>query len=178
MAHAQRGVTSVESAAAWTTNAAVNQGTQAVADELGVEMIWVAERDACATCLALSGQVSQDGVFDASLTFAEEAPPVWPPGSDLERPPRHFRCRCRLQPWFGSAPDYTGPDLPAVLRREAERSILTGWRRPSESEGTRISAAARLLARGSHLPKSVQARSRRAIARGHFTPFPRHPRSR
>lgn len=82
-------------------------------------------------------------------------------------------CRCRTQPWLGSTDNARGPDLRVALRREAARSIATGWRRPSESERVRLGAAERLLAAGTTLPKSVQARARAAIRRGQFDTFPR-----
>lgn len=172
MAHANRAATSAESTAGWSVNAAINHGAEVVADQLGVEKLWQAERNACTHCLGLSGHVSKDGVFDASLTFGKKPLPVWPEG-DLKGPPRHPHCRCRVTPWLGSVPGYTGPDLPAALKREAERSILTGWRLDSESETARVAAAKALLERGTNLPKSVQARARRAVVAGAFGPFPR-----
>lgn len=185
--HAQSAATAAEATAETAVNAGVNQGTTAVSDTLGGRKLWIAERDACAACLGLSGHVSDEaGLFDPTLTFGAK-PLAWLPnavekpdgtwsGGYLNGPPRHPRCRCRTSPWLGSVPGYTGPDLPAALRREAERSILTGWRLASESNTVRIDAAKRLLARGTNLPKSVQERAEKAVARGIFGNFPRQPR--
>jgi hypothetical protein len=107
------------------------------------------------------------------LTFGKQALVPWPDPEHLDGPELHPHCRCRTTPWLGSAPGYTGPDLPAVLKREAQRSILTGWRMATESERGRLDAAARLLRRGTDLPKSVQARARAAVKRGRFQQFPR-----
>lgn len=175
-APAQQAVTAAERTTTWVANRAANEGVKAVADQLGVERIWIAERDACVHCLGLSGEVSKDGKFDASKTFHTKPLAVWP-GPDLTSAPRHPHCRCRTQVWLGSA-DGVGPvDFPAALRREAERSILTGWRLPTESERARIEAAERLLQRGTKLPKTVQARARTAVKRGRFNQFPRRTRT-
>jgi hypothetical protein len=169
---AAQAATSAELAASWVTNRGANDGVALVADELGVERIWLAERDACATCLALSGEVSVDGRWDPDATFGPSPLAVWP-GPDLTDPPRHPRCRCRSQPWLGSEMPDGVPDLREVLKREAERSILTGWRLPSESERLRLGAAERLLVSGTNLPSTVQARARQAVKRGSFDTFPR-----
>jgi hypothetical protein len=163
---------SAEAAAVWVTNRAANDGVAAVADELGVERLWVAERDACAVCLALSGEVSVNGRWDPDATFGPKPLAVWP-GPDLTNPPRHPRCRCRSQPWLGSETPAGVPDLREALKREAKRSILTGWRLPSESERVRLGAAERLLLSGTTLPSTVQARARAAVKRGSFETFPR-----
>lgn len=169
---ASRTVTSAERRAAWSVNAAANDGMAQVAAEVDAERVWVAERDACVVCLALSGDVSVDGHFSATATFGRKPLAVWPPGP-LAGPPRHPNCRCRAEVWLGTHEGYTGTALPAALKREAERSILTGWRMDSESETVRLRAAKDLLARGTGLPKSVRARAVKAVARGAFGPFPR-----
>lgn len=170
--HANRAANTAEQAASWVTNRSANDGVTAVADELDAERIWVAERDACVHCLGLAGEVSVNGVFDATQTYATKPLAVWP-GPDLTAPPRHPRCRCGTQLWLGSETPDGVPDMRAVLKREADRSILTGWRLPSESERVRLGAAERLLAAGTKLPASVQARAREAVRRGEFATFPR-----
>ncbi|MGW4129488.1 hypothetical protein [Amycolatopsis japonica] len=71
-------------------------------------------------------------------------------------------------------------DLPEVLRREAERSILNGYALPSESERVRARAANRLLSligdgknsrspSGWRVPASVKKRAERALSKGTFT---------
>ncbi|ANZ35234.1 hypothetical protein BBK82_03250 [Lentzea guizhouensis] len=171
-APAQQAAIAADTAAAWVTNRAANAGTAAVADELGVERIWIAERDACVHCLGLAGETSVDGVFDATKTFGIRPLAVWP-GPDLVSPPRHPRCRCRTQPWLGTRDSAGDTDFRAALQREAARSILTGWRLPSESERVRLDAAERLLLSGTTLLSTVQARARAAVRRGSFETFPR-----
>ncbi|HEX3778524.1 MAG TPA: hypothetical protein VHX38_02575 [Pseudonocardiaceae bacterium] len=174
---AMSAATGAERIAHWVVNYAANQGSRDTARRLGFGRVWVAERNACVVCLALSGTVSVDAAFDGDATYGTRPLAVWPAGTALWQPPRHPWCRCRAEVWRGSVPGYNGPDLPTALRREAERSILTGWRLPSESESVRLVAARNLLARGTDLPKSVQQRARIAIARGAFGPQPR-PRPR
>jgi hypothetical protein len=180
MAKANQAATTAERAAAWSTTAAGDLGVQRVAESIsgrlddGVERLWVAERNACVHCLGMAGQVSVDGAFDGDITFGDVPLDVWP-APPLLGAPRHPNCRCRTTLWLGSLPGYHGPDLPAVLRREAERSILSGWRTESEREHVRLAAARRVLRRGSTLPKSVRRRAAAAIARGAFDVFPREP---
>lgn len=215
----------VERTARTVTNDELNEGLAAAAVHVGGRLVWVAERDACVACLALSGQIAEPGdVFDWRLTFGAQA--YQPKGYsaagelvaiELERPPRHSYCRCRVSPWLGhdqaaaravthdwaqaiedaqakgdqvavdaarkaaaAAADSAAFDLPAALRREAERSILRGDALPSESENVRLQAADRLLARigsdknspspsGWRVPASVKARAERAVKRGRFT---------
>ncbi|MEC3974744.1 hypothetical protein [Amycolatopsis sp. H20-H5] len=198
-----------------TFNDELNAGIRVAAKAAGARLVWVAERDACVQCLALSGQVIDvDGEFDWRRTFGKKA--YKPPGP-LLGPPRHPNCRCRLTPWFGhdtegavsvthdwagaiadakanndpvaeaaarkaaaAARDSAAFDLPAALRREAERSILNGYALPSESESVRVQAADKLLARigqqknapapsGWRVPASVKKRAERALTKGTFT---------
>ncbi|MEV8615684.1 hypothetical protein AB0383_48665 [Amycolatopsis sp. NPDC051373] len=206
----------LERTARTTWNNELNEGIRAAAKEAGARLVWVAERDACVDCLALSGRVVDwDGEFDWRLTFGKKA--QRPPGGVLKGPARHPNCRCRLSPWFGhdtegalsvthdwadaikeaqargdqvavdaarraaaAAADSASFDLPAALRREAERSILNGYALPSEGEKVRIQAADRLLAAigtgknsrapsGWQVPASVKKRAERALRKGTFT---------
>jgi hypothetical protein len=170
LAPAQQAATTAERTTTWVENKAANDGIASVAGDLLAPLLWVAERDACVHCLGLSGEVSADGAFDGTKTFGKKPLAVWP-GPDLTGPPRHPNCRCRVQPWLGT--EATEVDFPAALKREAARSILTGWRLPSESEHVRLDAAERLLQRGTTLPASVQARARAAVKRRRFATFPR-----
>ncbi|MEV8610103.1 hypothetical protein AB0383_19625 [Amycolatopsis sp. NPDC051373] len=215
----------VERTARTVTNDELNEGLAAAADHVGGRLVWIAERDACVMCLALSGHVIEPGdAFDWRLTFGAKA---YPPKDynaagelveiELERPPRHPYCRCRVSPWLGhdeaaaravthdwaeaikeadakgdtvaadaarraaaAARDSAAFDLPAALRREAERSILNGYALPSESERIRVQAADRLLARigagknsrspsGWQVPASVKKRAERALKKGTFS---------
>lgn len=148
----------------WAANRTVNVGTAAVAEYLDADELWIAERDACLTCLALSGQVRGPGeTFDASLTFADKPMPLFPIGNPLplDHPPRHPGCRCRTRIWLG------GSDLPQALQREAQRTVARGWSAYA-SEPAKLSAADRLLQHPSLLPATVRHRARRAVATGTF----------
>lgn len=163
-------VADVERDARTIVNTAINMGGQQVAEANGTDLMWESLRDACVTCLALSGLVvGHDEDFPAHATFGKSPTPWWTPdGTTLLRPPRHPRCRCRCVPYRGHAGPPGSPTLPEALRREAQRSILKGWSLPSESERVRVAAAERLLARGSNLPKTVQQVARDAVKRGRF----------
>ena len=76
-------------------------------------------------------------------------------------PPAHPNCRCTVEPL--NAPEYA-----AALRREADRSVLRGFSLESESMGTRVDAARRLIDRGVDAPKTVVAFARRAVRAGEF----------
>lgn len=180
--------TGVERQTAVAVATAHNGSIQEIAVARGARILWVAEPDACRVCLALSGHLADPNTgewFDEEATFGKpgSAMSVWPPGEPLKGPPRHPHCRCVPEIWYGPAlPEghpgetslYNQPavasqvDLPAALRREAKRSILYGWSLPSESSTVRIDAAARLLARGAGLPRTVEARARAAVKSGKF----------
>lgn len=140
----------------------------------GLMIVWVAERDACLVCLALSGNVidpNSGAAFDEEATFGAPGSTmeVWPRNMPLMSPPRHPHCHCRLR--IITAANTT---VPAALRREAQRSVARGWS-GSDSKIQRLNAADRLLKHGSTLPKSVQHRSRTDIGRGQFSDR-HHPR--
>jgi len=188
MGKANQAATSLERSSTWAVNKASSDAVRQVAVNKGASLLWVSEPDACVICLALSGHIidpmSGDG-FDEEATFGKpgSAPDVYPPGEPLMSPPRHISCRCHPELWFGPHVPVGGPeenslynrpgvganvDLPAALRREAKRSIVYGWSLPSESGSVRLDAAARLLQRGAGLPKSVEERGHRAVAKGSF----------
>lgn len=133
----------------------------------GLRVVWVAERNACLTCLALSGQVADPnagGGFNEFASFSPHgAPPVWPPGMPLTSPPRHPHCRCRLRI---ITVDNTA--VPDALRREAQRSVARGWS-DYDSRRARLTAADRLVSRANRLPKTVNERARRDVRRGSFS---------
>lgn len=184
LAAAHAAVSDVDRAARWVVNRAVSQGADHVAETLFTDLMWVAERDGCVVCQALSGHVAPfGGHFNADATYGTRPPmPVYPPGP-LNRPPRHWGCRCRVTPWIGhdteaadtaSIPGWhkgqasASESLSAALKREARRSILKGWSLPSEPESVRLAAAGRLLERGASLPKTVEQQARRAVRAGRF----------
>lgn len=179
---------SVERTVTTVVNRANGSAIRQAAVAKGASLLWVAEPDACVICLALSGHVidpaSGDG-FDEEATFGKpgSAPDVWPPGEPLMEPPRHPYCRCHPELWFGPSVPEGGPeenalynrpgvaagvDLPAALRREAKRSVVYGWSLPSESNKIRLGAAGRLLQAGAGLPRTVEERAHKAVARGKF----------
>lgn len=173
IAVAERAPNALETATGWAVNRASDDSVRAAAARQSAQTLWIAERDACVVCLALSGTLADpltgEG-FDEEATFGApgSAMPVWPPGQPLLAPPRHPHCRCHIVVWLGTAPGR--PDLPETLRREALRSILRGFSRPSESHRVRVAAAERLLRGGqaAHLPKSVRAYAASAVLAGRF----------
>lgn len=131
-----------------------------------LRVVWAAERGACLTCLALSGQVANPSIgewFDEDATFDKRPMPVWPPDMPLMGPPRHPHCRCRLRIIAA-----TNTMLPDALAREARRTVARGWS-DFASHPARLSAADRLLAVGARLPVSVENRAAVDVARGVFS---------
>lgn len=189
MAKAYSAAAAIDQTAAWTVNRSSNDGIAAVAGRTGGKLLWIAERDACLVCLALSGHLADPAtgeMFDEDATFGKpgSAPSVWPYEIPLTGPPRHPWCRCRLEIWYGVTTPVGGPldsalyganaamgggvDLPAALRREAKRSVLRGWSMPSESGKARVEAADRLLKAGSGMPKSVERAAKTAVRNGRY----------
>jgi hypothetical protein len=131
-----------------------------------LRVVWIAERGACLTCLALSGQVADPNTgtwFDEFATFDKRPMPVWPPDQPLMGPPRHPHCRCRLRIIAAA-----NTMLPTSLAREARRSVARGFS-DHASRPARLGAADRLLAAGMRLPVTVQHRAARDVARGAFS---------
>jgi hypothetical protein len=180
-APAMQSANTVERAASTVTNTELNNGITAVADRIGAQRVWIAERSACLVCAALSGSVVNVGEsFDLDATFGDKPMDFVPIGvGGLTGPPRHPWCRCRVSPWIGQGPS-GAIDFPTALRRESERSALRGFSLPSESRAARTRAADRLLKAigdgsspsGWQVPKSVRTRARKAIDTGTFTPGP------
>lgn len=182
VAKANQAANSAEAAARWSVNRGANAGASDSARLADAYELWIAERNACVVCLALSGHFVRPGdSFPITATFGDAPMAVWPDPERLLGPPRHPSCRCHCVPWFGPAAThpvdtaiYNWPalqgqvDIAAALRREAKRSILRGWSLPSESEAVRLRAADRLLRAGAGLPKSVEARARKAVRAKHF----------
>lgn len=161
MGVAKQGINRSEAVARYATNQASNDALTEVShatDDL--VSIWHAERDACLHCLAYQGRIDTGHGFPEGLTFDKHALDTGP----VDNPPLHPNCRCSV--WLVHK-DVAQP-LADSLEREAERSVLRGWSRPSESNNARIQAAQRLLNVGTDLPKSVKAYAERAIKRGEF----------
>jgi hypothetical protein len=169
LAKAHRAVPKASATVVTAINGAANAGKRAVADELGAELLVLAEPDCCTTCAGLAGRTTPAGQpFDAKFAFTfTDSPHIWPEGP-LEQPAWHPHCRCECVPYLGTAPGATGPSLPEALQREARRAILKGWSLPSESGPERIRAARKVLARNVAAPASVKAYARRAVNAGRF----------
>jgi hypothetical protein len=160
VAHADRSASRIAAAIAYEVTRAASEGVREVADKSGQLVVWVAERDACLHCLAYAGQTTTPtGVFPPDLTYGDK--PLQQPGP-LTGPGLHPHCRCTLE-----VLDPTDTAVPVSLVREAKRSVLRGWA-DQESEAARLRAAARLLDAGAGLPKTVEARARRAVRAGKF----------
>ena len=171
LAVADQAVPAVNTGSTYLTNYVANDAARQVSANIGAKLLWIAERDACVICLALAGEIADPMTglgFDEFATYGPYEPPsIWPYGMPLMRPPRHPHCRCQVCVWLGTAPGQ--PDLPSSLKREAARSILKGWSLPSESNRVRLRAAEQLLAAGGRgLPRTVQERAARDVARGRF----------
>jgi len=132
------------------------------AQELGLSLVWVAERNACLNCLAYSGRVIAPGqLFPAGLTYGDH--PLKPYGP-LAGPPLHPNCRCQLD-----ATSLAPGELDIGLAREAARSVARGLT-DHASTPARFRAVDRLVSRtpgipdgAALLPRSVLDRARRNL---------------
>lgn len=159
VAKLHRAASRIESNVAYEVTRAANDGVRDTTPP-GWLVMWVAERDACLTCLAYAGQTAAPGSpFPDGLTFADRPMAAHEP---LIGPPRHPHCRCVLQPL-----PPTDTAVPDGLKREARRSVLRGWA-DEDSVKAKLRAADRLLTTGARLPKTVEARARRAVRDGRF----------
>lgn len=157
---AHRAVTTAQADTAWAANRAVSEGQAAGALAAGMDLIWMAERDACLHCLAHAGLVVHPGnLFPAGISFDPE-------GSKLPAvpyPPLHPHCRCRIRVF--------NPDdmvFAESLRREAERSVARGFSNYA-SRPRRVAAAGAVVATSNRLPKTVLARAARDVRLGSFS---------
>lgn len=154
----------VKATSTWVVNKAANEGVNHVAQSAGVRSttvtVWRAERDGCVHCLAYQGQVRRNGAYPVGLTFGNKPLSSQP----VAAPPLHPHCRCTQ--WI--LDEATAGPVIAGLVREAKRSVLRGFSLPGESNKARVDAAAKLLARGSGLPRSVETYARSAVRKGRF----------
>lgn len=138
--------TQMQRATTWSVNNAKNSAITKVALETGETLTWISERDGCVHCLAYSGEVARpNGQFPRGLTFGQK--PLENKG--FLSCPLHPNCRCDLE--IGISTEYRD-----ALKRESIRSVLRGYKLPSESERVRIEAAARLLEKDPVAPASVK----------------------
>lgn len=156
----------VDRAARWVFNRGANRGVELVAEQIGAQKLWIAERDACLACLAYSGMtVGAAELFPAGRTFGD---PSSAPKFPMAGPPLHPNCRCRLQVWLGSEEGVGPVEVPEALRREAQRTVARGWSEYA-SEPARLRAASRLVQAGATLlPRSVIDSAQQAVVAGTF----------
>lgn len=149
--------------------AAMERGAAKVAEAADAPFeVWVAERDACARCQALSGHVVAAGQsFPGGLSLD---PAQVVKGAKAVKPPLHPHCRCKLVPYDPANHPPGAVTLPEAARREALRSAVRGFSLPSESNASRLRAAEFAIqqARPGDLPKSVIAYGRSAVRQGRF----------
>jgi hypothetical protein len=182
VAKVSQAASAVEHTARWSVNRADGAGVSDTARQKDAFLLWAGERTACVHCAAHIGHyVRAGGSFPTGLTFGDKPLIPWPDPDRLDGPPLHPNCRCELIPWLGPVAAHPYPnaiynqpalagqvDLAAAMRREAKRAILRGWSLPSESEAVRVRAADRLLKAGAGMPKTVEARARKAVRAKHF----------
>jgi hypothetical protein len=172
LAETRKAATSAETTARQVVNTTANETIRDTAKQLDANLLWIAERDACVHCLAYSGLVGGAWTgFPLGRTYGKKPLVPWPDPDMLPCPPLHPNCRCRVKVWFTQRPTTESPvTMPQALRREAERSILKGWRVESEPEKVRVQAAADLLQRGLNpmIAASVRDYGRRSVRRGKF----------
>lgn len=154
---ARRAVALVRQTVVWAIHRAISGGATQTAGHYGARLLWIAEPDACVTCLAYAGHLAdRDGRFPGGLSMDPHARSLTQ--AALDGPPAHIGCRCRAVPWPPEGG--TGPgSLPALLRDQALQSVAAGRGRPSESHAARRRAAQALLAR-----RGLPARVRRQAA--------------
>lgn len=169
LAKARVAIKTQEQDAGWVVVRGVALGHADVAKDEGLNLVWVAERNACLNCLAYQGHVAAPGrPFPAGLTYGDK--PLAPWGL-LVGPPLHPHCRCQLE-----LTELQPGQLDVDLAREAARSVARGFS-DFASEPATHRAADRLI-RGVtglpavKLPKSVLARTARNLAAGKFKARP------
>lgn len=155
---------------AWKAHRAKILTQTAAAESAGQNVVWVAERNACPSCLAYQGHVVKPGqAFPTGLTYDDA--PIQPYGK-LIGPPLHPHCRCELE-----STDLEPGEIDLPLAREAARSVARGLT-DYASEPAKLRATKRLLAmsgRAGLLPKSVLDRARANLADATFKARPGSP---
>lgn len=163
---ARSAVSRVRGAVAWAVHESVRVGGDAVARALGLQRVWVAERDACVRCQAYAGEVAPvGGTFKGGQSWD---PRQRESGADrIAGPPLHPHCRCRLALWSPRWP-HRGLSLPEALAAQGREAVARGWALPSESGAARVRAARQLLDSGVPLPPEVERAAWRALREGRF----------
>ena len=143
----------------------IGKGKITVAREVGSNLLWVPERDACLHCLAHAGWVWAPGKYlPKGLTYADKPLKV-----RVKYPPLHPNCRCEAVltalPVGAPSRERSRLDPAARLAAEARRSVVLGWT-DHASQAATLRAMDRLLRQGADLPTSVEQRARRAVLAG------------
>jgi hypothetical protein len=162
---ANRGVNEAQGTARWTANEGINAGTAQVAREAGLNLVWVAERNACLHCLAHAGWAVQPGQAFPAVSFDPNAKGVLV----VTWPPLHPSCRCLVRTYDGApgrpSRDRSSGDPADRLAAEARRSAVYQWTDHASGLAAQRAAQA-LLTAGADLPATVTERARRALRKG------------
>jgi hypothetical protein len=169
LAKARSSILVGEQAAGWTVHRAAVLGLAEVAKAAGLNLVWIAERNACPACLAYQGHVVAPGsAFPRGLTYGDR--PIQPYGK-LIGPPLHPHCRCQVE-----TSDLPPGSLDVSLAREAARSVARGLS-DFQSEVGKHRSVDKLLSGNTglpavSLPKSVLERAARNRAEKKFKARP------
>jgi hypothetical protein len=154
----------IEGAARSVANEGINSGTLDVARTMKLNVMWIAERNACLHCLAHAGWVVKPGDPFPGVSFDPEAKNI----PAVATCPLHPNCRCQLRTTTSKAgkPDTNRSSLDpgARLAAEARRSVVYQWTEYASSPAMARAAEA-LLNAGAGLPDSVERRARRMLKR-------------
>jgi len=174
---ARRAATGLETDAGWVVHRGITLSKHVAAEEIGLALVWVAERNACLNCLAYSGRViAPGGLFPSGLTYGDHPLKTYGP---LAGPPLHPNCRCQLD-----VTTLRPGELDVGLAREAARSVARGLT-DHASTPARFRAVDRLVSRtpgipdgAALLPRSVLDRARRNLRDNQFRFRPDTPSAR
>lgn len=152
----------IEGHARSVANGGINAGTLDVARTMKLNVMWVAERNACLHCLAHAGYVVKPGGIFPPVSFDPNAKGVLSVGF----PPLHPNCRCQVRTTdapVGKPPSSRSSLSPAArLAAEARRSVIYQWTEYASTPAAARAAEA-LLSAGAGLPASVEQRARRML---------------
>lgn len=147
-------------AARTTFNDELNAGIVSAAEAAGAQLLWIAERDACLACTALSGHVVDAGKpFPDGTQFGRQRGAFAP----VTEPGLHPNCRCRVTPWRGHdavAAEASAHDWAAQIAEARARGD-----RAAEAAARKLAAQARPAA-ATDLPTALRREAERAVFRG------------
>jgi len=144
-----------------TFNAELNGGILAAAIAAGAQVLWIAERDACLACTALSGHLVVPGqAFPDGTQFGRKRGAFAP----VTAPPLHPHCRCRISPWRGH--DATGAARSAALDWSAAIADARQRGDQAAARGARRGATAAAKSGSTGYPEALRREAERAVLRG------------